>query len=67
MVFEWLEKFSDGFFKERARTKSLTSDEVYEWIERWNKHMERWGKFFKGAYDIHRKYNAEMWFLVVSA
>jgi len=67
MVFEWLEKFSDSFFKERARTKSLTSDEVDEWIERWNKHMERWGKFFKGAYDIHRKYNAEMWFLVVSA
>jgi len=68
MVRVWLEKFEIGgpSFQEEIKTKGVTNEEINEDIEHWNSHMRRWGEFFNGAYEIHRKYNAEMWFLVVS-
>lgn len=53
--------------KEELRDREQTHDDLIDkGIEYNNKYMKWWGEFFKGAYEIHRKYNAEMWFLVIS-
>ncbi len=69
MIEELEEKFNIDVIisREELKDREPTHDDfIDKHIEYENKQMKWWGEFFKGAHEIHRKYNVEMWFLVVS-
>ncbi|MGQ9479594.1 MAG: hypothetical protein ACUVQ0_06260 [Thermoproteota archaeon] len=61
MVDELLKKFDiRGLLFRKLSTKELMREKINESIECWSNNMKRWEGFFKGSYEIHRKYDVGM-------